>query len=346
MSQLKHIRVACVLVLCNLALSVSAMEGAQAIARLLNLRPAGSDKTYAQAAEIVRREAAAGGALQQYVLALVSAAPNAPDEIALDEDTRKKYLEKNRLRVRRLAETRNNAMAWYLLSMETDDLDLLKRAKDGGNVQALNAWGTFQLSRALSPGPLASTNEIAHAFAEAIDCFKKASLKKDPNSLCNLGMCYMRGYGVERNPVLSFGAFRAAADMGHTEAMNNLGGFYRDGIGTEVDAVIAARWFARSAQLGNSYGQLNYALALLNGEGESRDEKKALEYLRLSAAQKNPAALKCLADCYENGKGVRVDSKRALVFLMLSRAFEGDAPSGQWLIDTGHTNFLEEVTHE
>ncbi len=328
-----------------LALSVEAMEGAEAISRLLNLRAAGSDKTYQEAAEVVRKEAAAGGALQQYVLALVSLAPNAPKEVELDEETRQKYL-KNREKVKRLAEKRNNAMAWYLLSMETDDLGYLKKAADGGNVQALNAWGAYQLSRALGAGSLADTNETAQAFAAAFDCFKRATLKKDANGMCNLGMCYMRGYGCERNTILAFGAFRGAADLGHTEAMNDLGGFYRDGIGIECDAVIAAKWFERSARLGNAYGQLNYALALLRGDGESRDEAKAIEYLRRAALQKNAEALKCLSDCYAKGCGVAADSKKSLVFLMMSRAAAGDGAAATWLKETGHTKFEEEVLAE
>ena len=139
-------------------LSVEAMEGAEAISRLLNLRAAGSDKTYAEAAAVVRKGAEAGGALQQYVLALASLAPNAPQEVALDEETQQRYL-KNSSKVKRLAETRNNAMAWYLLSMETDDLGYLKKAADGGNVQALNAWGAYQLSRAMGDGALMSAEE-------------------------------------------------------------------------------------------------------------------------------------------------------------------------------------------
>ncbi len=326
-------------------LSVEAMEGAEAISRLLNLRAAGSDKTYAEAAAVVRAEAARGGALQQYVLALASLAPNAPKEVELDEETRQKYL-KNSAKVRKLAEKRNNAMAWYLLSMETDDLGYLKKAADGGNVQALNAWGAYQLSRALGANALTDTNETAQAFAAAFDCFKQATLKKDANGMCNLGMCYMRGYGCERNTILAFGAFRGAADLGHTEAMNDLGGFYRDGIGIECDAVLAAKWFERSARLGNAYGQLNYALALLRGDGESRDEKKGFEYLRKAALQKNVEALKLLSDCYAKGRGVEMNARKALVLMMMSRAVNGDRGAATWLKETGHTNFEEEVTKE
>ncbi len=322
------------------------MEGADAISRLLNLRAAGSDKTYVEAAAIVRAEAARGGALQQYVFALVSLTPHAPKEVALDEETRQNYLNKNRARVQRLAETRNNAMAWYLLSMETDNLEYLKKASDGGNVQGLNAWGAYQLSRALSANSLSDTNETAQAFTAAFECFKRAALKKDSNGLCNLGMCYMRGYGCERNTILAFGAFRAAADLGHTEAMNDLGGFYRDGIGIECDSIIAAKWFERSARLGNAYGQLNYALALLRGDGESRDEKKAIGYLRQAALQKNAEALKCLSECFAKGCGVAANSKKSLVLLMMSRAVNGDRAAATWLNETGHTNFEAEVTAE
>ena len=91
---------------------------------------------------------------------------------------------------------------------------------------------------------------------------------------------------------------------------------------------------------------MNYALALLRGDGESRDEKLALSYLRKAAAQKNPEALKVLSECYEKGRGVAANSKRALVLLMMARAMAGDEASQNWLKETGHTNFLEEVERE
>ena len=99
---------------------------ADALERLLNLRTAQSPLAYSEAVETVRREAEAGSVLQQYVLALVSQDAQAPQSAHLSEKTRQQYLDRNRPRIRKLAETKDNALAWYLLSMEKNDLELLR----------------------------------------------------------------------------------------------------------------------------------------------------------------------------------------------------------------------------
>ena len=317
-----------------LSLSLFGAGSADALQRLLNLRTAGSPRGYAEAAETVRREAEAGGGLQQYVIALVAADENAPRTAKLSEARRLKYLDENRPRIRRLAETKNNALAWYLLSMENNDADLLKKAVDGGNVQALNAWGTMTLMKAMENR--SDTNAFAKAARESFFCFRRAAAKSDPNGFCNLGTCYLQGLGCERNVALALGAFRAAAEAGHTEAMNNVGGLYRDGVGTVKSAMKAAKWFAKSAEMGNSYGQLNFALALLRGEGESRDETRAVELLKASAAQGNADAMDCLAECCEKGLGTERDSMQSLVWTMRARAARGDGPAAKWLEKNGY----------
>lgn len=305
---------------------------ADALERLLNLRTAQSPRAYAEAVETVRREAEAGGVLQQYVLALVSQDAQAPQSAHLSEKTRQQYLDRNRPRIRKLAETKDNALAWYLLSMEKNDLELLRRAVAGGNVQALNAWGTLTFAKAMNDPTLRmDTNAFAKTMREGFRCFRRAAAKSDANGLCNLGTCYLQGLGCERNAALALGAFRAAAEAGHTEAMNNVGGLYRDGVGTVKSPAKAARWFAKSAEMGNSYGQLNLALALLRGDGESRNESRAVELLKASAAQGNSEAMECLAACFEQGAGVTKSSAETLVWRMKARAARGDENAARWL---------------
>jgi TPR repeat protein len=230
------------------AATASATPSANAILTLLNTDAAQNPKVYAAAAARVRSEAEAGKTLQRFVLAVLSADPACPRGIRLDPGTRHAYLESARPRIRQLAEKWNNPLAWYLISLEKNDFGALRRAADGGNVQALNALGTFRLQEALAtPGP--STNALA-AAAEAFACFRRAAGRNDANALYNLGMCYLQGYGCPIDQRLAFESFRTAADAGHTEAINNIGGCYRDGIVVTRDPVLAARWFAKSAELG------------------------------------------------------------------------------------------------
>jgi TPR repeat protein len=353
-----------------LAPALFADASSAAIVALLNTGAAQSPKAYAAAAARVRLDAEAGRPLQRFVLAVLSDNPDTPPFARLDAATRRAYLADARERIHALAEKRNNPLAWYLLSLEKNDLAALRRAVDGGNVQALNAWGTLRLQEALAnPGP--STNTLA-AYRDAFDSFRRAAGKRDANGLYNLGMCHLQGYGCRTDPLTAFQCFRSAAEAGHTEAINNIGGCYRDGIVVTADPVQAARWFAKSAELGNPYGELNYALALQRGDGVKKDETLAAEFLKSSAERGCPEAMNVyamcfhrgvgvprdlpraitwfrraaaagfppamdnLAACCENGLGVKKDAGKALVWKMRARAVRGDKAARDWLNDNKH----------
>lgn len=292
------------------AFGASPAKSSNAIARLLNSRAAGSPREYAEAAEIVAREAKEGRPLQQFVIALVAEEPNAPAAARLSREVRRQYLEQARDRIKALAENKGNALAWYLLSLENNDLQMLKRAADGGNVQALNAFGTITLTQALTNPGVSDANRgkiVARSFA----CFQRAAEQEDPNGLYNLGMCYLNAYGVAQNRAEALRLFRQAAEAGHPEAINNIGGFYREGIEVERDLAAAARWFQKSAEMGNAYGELNYALALQRGEGVAQDVPRAVGIFKASAEQGNAEAMNAYGMCLFTGAGVEKDPKAA-----------------------------------
>ena len=354
-----------------LALAASAADNsAAAIVRLLNSRAAGSPREYVEAAEIVAADAAAGRPLQQFVMGLVTADADLPARLRLSKEKRMEYLDKSRDRIRLLAEKRNNALAWYLLSLEKNDRKYLKLASDGENVQALNAWGTLMLTEALHD-PNMETNEVDKVTVECFGCFKKAADQGDANGLYNLGMCYLSGYGCKQDKDLAFKYFRTSADLGHPEAINNLGGSSRDGIVVEKNLESAAKCFERSANLGNDYGLLNYALALQRGEGVEKDPKRAVEFFKeaamrgnaeamnsygmcfftgdgigqddtvavkwflASAARGFPPAMDNLSACYDLGRGVKKDTNTATVWKVRGMAARGDRNAAAWLLQNG-----------
>ena len=347
-----------------LAMAVRA-DSANAIMRLLNSRASGSTRAYAEAAEEVAALAKQGKPVYGFVLALVSRERNAPPAARLDEATRNRYLEACRGPIRRLATERNNPMAWYLLSLDAGDTNLLRRAADGGNVQAQNAWGSFLFTQAISQG--GTTNAVEAALAKAYGLFKLAAGTGDPNGLYNLGMCHWRGLGTSRDEQNAFNCFRAAAEKGHPEAINNIGAFFRDGIVVDKDLDLSAKWFAKSASYDNAYGQYNYALALRRGEGVAIDLKRSAELLAkaadggcveaintygvalwkgegvkadprkalqmfLRAAEVGyPPAMENISTCYEKGIGVAADERKAMEWKIRSRAAQGDRNAQAWL---------------
>ena len=149
--------------LCAFVLAFAAQasgKSSDAIVKLLNSRASGSRSEFREAAKIVAEDAKEGRPLQQFVIALVANDRDLPRKLRLKPETREAYLDQARDKIRRLAEEKNNALAWYLLSLETNDMAFLKRAADGENVQALNAWGTITLTEAFR-NPSMETNEVA-----------------------------------------------------------------------------------------------------------------------------------------------------------------------------------------
>ncbi len=298
---------------------------ADAIKTVLNSRAAGSPRKYAEAAKVVAEYAEAGRPLQRFIMAVLSDDRCMPDELRISPELRRKYLESSRAKIRELAEKKSNPIAWYLLSLETNDMKLLKRAAEGGNVQALNAWGTVTLTQILS-NPEAEPAEIERVVEKSFACFKRAAAEKDANGLYNLGMCYLNGYGCDPDADKAFDCFRMAAEKEHPEAINNIGGFYRDGIVVEKDPVVAAKWFAKSAALGNPYGQLNYALALQRGEGVAQDSARAAKLLLESAEQGSAEAMNAYGMCLYAGDGLEKDERAAVAWYFKSAA-HGFAPA-------------------
>ncbi len=305
--------------------SAVADKSSDAIVKLLNSRASGSVREFKEAAKVVAADAKAGRPLQQFVIALVANDRDLPRKLRLKPEVRKEYLDQSRDKIRRLAEERNNALAWYLLSLERNDMSFLKRAADGDNVQALNAWGTITLTEAFR-NPSIETNEIDKILVKCFGLFKKAADTGDANGLYNLGMCYMQGYGCVPDQDLAYKCFRASAEAGHPEAINNIGGFYRDGIVVRANLETAVKWFARSADIGNAYGMFNYALALQRGEGVAKDVDKAVGLLKTASELGNAEAMNAYGMCYYTGSGVAKDEAEAVKWYRAS-ADRGFAPA-------------------
>ena len=351
--------------------STAADKASEAIVTLLNSRASGSRSEFREAAKIVAAGAKEGRPLQQFVIALVANDKDLPRKLRLKPETRREYLDQARDKIRRLAEEKNNALAWYLLSLEKNDMSFLKRAAEGDNVQALNAWGTITLTNAFRD-PSVDTNEVARTLVKCFGLFKKAADKGDANGLYNLGMCYMQGYGCVPDEDLAYKCFRTSAEAGHPEAINNIGGFYRDGIVVRANPETAAKWFSKSAELGNAYGMLNYALALqrgegvekdvakaiellkeaselgnaeamnaygmccYNGDGVAKDEAEAVKWYRAAAARGFAPAMDNLSSCYSLGTGVRKDEKESLAWKVRGMAARGDRNAAAWLKQNGY----------
>lgn len=226
--------VGCVLVF---ACQVFAMTSADAVEIVLNSRNATDKWTFESATEMLARDAGDGKALQQFVVGVTTN----------DKDLSERYLNASREKIHVLAEKKDNALAWYLLSMESNDIELLKKAVSGENVQALNAFGTILIQEARSRAGT-SSNDLQGIMKEGYDCFRKAATRQppDPNGCVNLGMCHLNGFGCEPDAKKGFEFLLSAAKAGHLDGMDSVADCYRHGRGIEQNDELALLWEMRA----------------------------------------------------------------------------------------------------
>jgi TPR repeat protein len=223
-----------------LAVLLAAMSPSDAVAHLLNAPTSCGKKVYAEAKEVVARDAKAGKPLQQFVWGL--------SLMTDDPKTSQACLDASRAKIREMAEKTNNPMAWYLLSVEKNDVACLQKAADGGNVQALNALGLLIHSEALARRN-ADTNQLEAAFKRSFRLFHKASRQRDSNGFVNLGSCFTYGLGCAQDLKAAFRCYEAAAALGHPEAMDALSAAYQLGHGVEADSRQSLLWAMRARAL-------------------------------------------------------------------------------------------------
>lgn len=86
----------------------------------------------------------------------------------------------------------------------------------------------------------------------AVSHLKSATTHRHPEATFNLGVCYETGTGVQKNMKSAMECYRAAASLGHRNAMYNLGTFYVHGRGGLKKNMEAARaCFEAAEKLGS-----------------------------------------------------------------------------------------------
>ncbi|SDA19576.1 SPOR domain-containing protein [Sphingomonas sp. NFR15] len=152
-------------------------------------------------------------------------------------------------------------------------------------------------------------------YRKAIDEWRPAAIKGDPDAQFNLGQAYKLGRGVPVDLPIAESWYRKAAMQGHLQAEDNYGLILFDE-GKRTDAV---RWLERSATRGEPRAQLVFGTMLFNGDNVSKDWPRAYAFILRSAAQGQPRAPQVQAqmDQYLSPE----DRQKGMV---LSRQYEAD----------------------
>lgn len=209
---------------------LAAMTSSEATAVLLDSPIASSVERYNEAEKVILKEAEAGRPIAQFVLGVTTK----------DRELGAKYRMMARPQIERLAKERGNALALYLIAVDTNDMTYLKRAAEKGNVHALNSYGSILIEDAFVNK--LKDDELDRALKKGFECFKRASLSRDPCTHINLGTCYLRGFGCKCDLKKAHESFLKAAQAGHPDAMDYVAATYDNGHGVEKDARLANYW--------------------------------------------------------------------------------------------------------
>jgi len=110
--------------------------------------------------------------------------------------------------------------------------------------------------------------------------FRRALEKRDPNALFALAVKAARSRRMD----LAFETFQRAAEQGHAESQFNVGLMYMEGVYVQKNPAMAADWFTKSAALGMPQAQYNLGVMFSKGLGVPRDQELARRWLGAAAA--------------------------------------------------------------
>ncbi|KAI9325696.1 hypothetical protein DFJ73DRAFT_868777 [Zopfochytrium polystomum] len=154
--------------------------------------------------------------------------------------------------------------------------------------------------------------------------FRKAAEQGNAAAQNNLGLMYRNGNGVLKNLAETLHWFQEAANQGDPDGLHNLGILYSDGEGVAQDLAQAAAWFRKAAQKGHAQSQANLGILHKHGQGVQRDLAAAAHWFKKAADQGNTDGLTHLGFLYRDGDGVPMDLCKA-ADLFQKAAEKGDA---------------------
>ena len=87
--------------------------------------------------------------------------------------------------------------------------------------------------------------------SEAFSCFTQAAEKRHPAALANLGLCYLKGQGANKDEARAFNCFQDASKLNYAQAQYFLAGCYAKAIGVKYEKESARVWMAIARANGN-----------------------------------------------------------------------------------------------
>ena len=149
----------------------------------------------------------------------------------------------------------------------------------------------------------------------------------DAKAQHDLGMLYLTGRYVAKDPQEAATWFERAAVQGLVNAQFNLGVLYQTGEGVPQNPQLAVFWFQSAAEQGDPRAQHNLATAYAEGRGVARNYDRAIEWFTKAANEGLAQSQYSLGQIYEKGTDTILADMQAARAWYAKAAAQGDQRS-------------------
>lgn len=194
-------------------------------------------------------------------------------------------------------------------------------------------------------------------YDKAFELYQKAEDMGSLDAMAGLGLCYLNGYGVEKDLERALQYLSEAAEQGVARGQHLLAWMYENGEGVKKNKVKAAELYRLAAEQGWARAQNHLGLMYENGEGVVQDDSQAVEWYRKAAEQGDVYGQTNLGIMYRDGTGVAQNYNEAMKWFL--KAAAQDDARGQTFVGwmyyhgegvtqnyyTAHSWFLKAAEH-
>ncbi|KAL6062070.1 Sel1 domain protein repeat-containing protein [Balamuthia mandrillaris] len=150
----------------------------------------------------------------------------------------------------------------------------------------------------------------------AFPWFLKAAHHQVRSAQHQVGLFYLKGWGVAQDRQEAVRWFRAAAEGGHLLAQYKLASCLTRGERVDkADREEAFKWYLTAARQGHAKAQYNAGMCYKRGEGVEVQWEQAVAWFRAATEKEYTKAEYELAKCLFKGRGVEKDTEQSLKYL-------------------------------
>lgn len=148
-------------------------------------------------------------------------------------------------------------------------------------------------------------------LAKAYNLYKSSALQDHPPAINNLGMMYLNGEYVEKNPAVAFIMFERASPE-HAQAKDNLARCFENGWGVEQDLEQAMNFYELAGDGGYKLGYFNLGRLHEEGRGGAPvNIQEAIKWYQTAGDNNFAKGYHRIGEIFEQGIGTPKDLDQA-----------------------------------